>query len=100
MQQLLLVIHVIVSVVLIGLVLMQQGKGADIGSSFGSGASQTIFGSQGSGSFLVKVTAALAVMFFATTLLLGYVSARQVKQQEILKLPEPVTTQVPINKNQ
>lgn len=75
MYQLVLVIHVIVAVMVIGLVLIQQGKGADIGAAFGSGASNTVFGSQGSGGFLFKLTGGLAAIFFATSLTLGYIAS-------------------------
>jgi len=93
MQAILLFIHVMVSLALIGLVLIQHGKGADMGASFGAGASQTLFGSQGSGSFLVKVTAILAFVFFATTLLLGYVGARQAREQGMVNLPTSLLKQ-------
>jgi len=72
MYALVLTIHIVLALVLIGLVLIQHGKGADIGVAFGSGASNTVFGSQGSGGFLFKLTAVLAAGFFATALLLGY----------------------------
>ena len=87
MQAILLFIHVIVSLALIGLVLIQHGKGADMGASFGAGASQTLFGGQGSGSFLVKVTGIVAVVFFSTTLLLGYVGGKGAMKQSPLSLP-------------
>ena len=74
-QTLLLVLQVVVSVALIGFVLIQHGKGADAGAAFGSGASATVFGSQGSGNFLTKTTTALAIIFLANSLLLGYLSA-------------------------
>lgn len=77
MQQFILILHVLISISLIGLVLLQHGKGADLGASLGSGASQTMFGSQGSGSFLVKLTSVLAALFFITSLLLGYLAAHQ-----------------------
>ncbi len=80
MQQIILLIHVVVALFLIVLVLIQHGKGADIGAAFGSGASQTIFGSQGTGSFLLKVTCGLAAIFFATSLTLNYLGAEQAKQ--------------------
>jgi len=67
METLILVVHVLVAVALIGLVLLQHGKGADAGAAFGSGASQTVFGSQGSGSFLTKLTTWLAIVFFITS---------------------------------
>lgn len=74
METILLVIHVLVGVAVIGLVLLQQGKGADAGASFGGGASQTVFGSAGAGSFLVKLTAGLAALFFVTSLGLAVVA--------------------------
>lgn len=75
MYQIILLIHSFIAVALIGMVLIQHGKGAQIGASFGSGASTTVFGSQGSGSFLLKVTAMLAAGFFATSLTLSYLAA-------------------------
>ncbi len=90
MQQLLLVIHVLVCVALIVLVLIQQGKGAEMGASFGSGASQTLFGSQGSGSFLVRITAVCAALFFITSLSLGYLTAHQAKQDPLQNLTNAV----------
>lgn len=69
---LILVVHVVVAVALIALVLLQQGKGADAGAAFGSGASSTMFGSQGSASFLSRTTAVLATVFFLTSLTLAY----------------------------
>ncbi len=73
MEQIIIIIHVIVAVCVIGLVLVQHGKGADVGASFGSGSSNTMFGSQGSMSFLMKVTGLLAAIFFATNLTLSYI---------------------------
>lgn len=93
MQLFLLLIHVIVSFVLITLVLIQHGKGADVGAAFGSGASQTIFGSQGSGSFLVKVTGILAGVFFVSSLTLGYLQAQQARQMRNLDLPTKISKQ-------
>ncbi len=72
MQQLVLILHVLVAVSLIALVLLQHGKGADVGAAFGSGASNTMFGSTGSMPFLVKLTGVLAAVFFLTSLALGY----------------------------
>ena len=65
------------------LVLLQQGKGADVGASFGSGASQTIFGSQGSGSFLSKMTAYSVTLFFITSLSLAYLTNKSYRQAEV-----------------
>lgn len=85
MYQLVLFVHVLVALAIIGLVLIQQGKGADIGSSFGSGASNTVFGSQGTGSFLFKLTGGLVLMFFVTSLSLSSIVARQqMPQQQLL----------------
>ena len=67
LETLVLVVHVVIAVALVGLVLIQQGKGADAGAAFGGGASQTVFGSQGSGSFLTRVTTFMAVIFFVTS---------------------------------
>lgn len=69
---LILVAHVVIAVALIGLVLVQQGKGADAGAAFGSGSSATMFGSRGSASFLSRTTAVLATAFFLTSLTLAY----------------------------
>ncbi len=68
LQTLVVVLHVVVAVAIVGLVLLQQGKGADAGASFGAGASQTVFGSSGSGSFLVRATTVAAVLFYLTSL--------------------------------
>ena len=95
MYQLILVVHVMVAVVLIGLVLIQHGKGADIGAAFGSGASNTIFGSQGTGSFLFKLTGGLALTFYVTSLLLSYLVSMQ--YQHASSLTAPQQTSVPVN---
>jgi preprotein translocase subunit SecG len=75
-----------ISIALIALVLIQQGKGAELGATFGSAASQTVFGSQGSGSFLLKLTGLLALLFFATSLSLGYLAGHSVRQDPIQNL--------------
>src|SRR5580693_6977222 len=80
MYQLILVIHVFAAICLVALVLLQQGKGAAMGAAFGSGASQTVFGSRGSGSFLLKLTIGFVVIFFATSISLNYLASRMVKQ--------------------
>jgi preprotein translocase subunit SecG len=75
----LLTIHILVAVAIIGLVLMQHGKGADMGAAFGSGASGSLFGSSGSANFLSRMTGVLAAVFFATSLLLAYVASGKPK---------------------
>ncbi len=87
MYQLVLIIHVLVAVCLIALVLVQQGKGATVGAAFGSGASQTVFGSRGSGSFLLRLTIGFVVIFFGTSILLNYMASRAVKQEQQVILP-------------
>jgi preprotein translocase subunit SecG len=68
------VLHVMVSIVLIVVVLLQHGKGADIGAVFGGGASSTVFGSRGAGNFLTKLTTGSALVFMVTSLSLAYLS--------------------------
>jgi preprotein translocase subunit SecG len=80
MESLIIVVHVIVAIGITGLVLIQQGKGADMGASFGSGASQTIFGSVGSGNALTKSTSWLATVFFVTSLVLALYAKQQAAQ--------------------
>lgn len=75
MQSFLIVIHILLAVTLIGLILLQHGRGADAGAAFGSGASATVFGARGSGSFLSRFTTILAIAFFANSLALAYLSA-------------------------
>lgn len=72
----LLIVEVLSALGLIGLVLLQQGKGAEAGASFGGGASQTIFGSSGSGNFMTRMTAIFATIFFLASLGLAYVSGK------------------------
>ena len=72
MQTVLNVFHLFLAIGLIGLVLIQHGKGADAGAAFGSGASATVFGARGSGSFLSRTTAVLATLFFLTSMALAY----------------------------
>lgn len=77
MQSLALVIHVVLAVGVIGLVLIQHGKGADAGAAFGSGASATVFGARGSASFLTRATTILVALFFATSIFLFYLAAHR-----------------------
>jgi preprotein translocase subunit SecG len=70
------VVHIVVCLTLIGAVLLQQGKGADVGAVFG-GSSQTVFGASGAGNLLTKVTGVCAAIFFATSLILAYYSSHR-----------------------
>jgi len=74
MEQIILIFHFVVAVALIGLILIQQGKGAEAGASFGAGASQTVFGSSGGWNFFSKATALLATVFFVTSVSLAIVA--------------------------
>lgn len=67
MEQIVLVVHLLVALAIIGLIMLQQGKGADMGASFGAGASQTLLGSDGSGNVLTRSTSWLVIIFFATS---------------------------------
>lgn len=96
MYHIILTIHVLAAVAIIGLVLIQQGKGAEIGAAFGSGASNTVFGSQGSGGFLFRLTGGLAVLFFATSLTLGYIVSTQYRSAHVI-LPQKTVNKKVVN---
>lgn len=88
MQQLILLFHVIISIAMVGLILVQQGKGSDVGAAFGSGSSNTMFGSQGATPFLFKLTATLAALFFACCLVLSNMAAGERQfQSSVSSLP-------------
>jgi preprotein translocase subunit SecG len=87
MEQIILIFHFVVAVGLIGLILLQQGKGAEAGASFGSGASQTVFGSGGGWNFFSKMTAILSTIFFVTSVSLALVAKNKTVVDEDL-LPE------------
>lgn len=96
LYEILIVIYLIVAICLIGLVLIQQGKGADMGASFGAGSSATIFGSSGSGNFMTRATTWLAIAFFGISLVLGNLTANRVKAtDEWNDLSTPVEQQIP-----
>jgi preprotein translocase subunit SecG len=83
-QTLAVVFHVLLAVSIIGLVLLQRGKGADAGAGFGAGASGTVFGSRGSGSFLSRTTAILATLFFITSLGLSYLFSQRTAPTSVI----------------
>ena len=87
MENIILIIHFIIAILIIGFVLIQQGKGAEAGASFGAGASQTVFGSSGSWNFFSKITAALATLFFVTSVTLA-VYAKNKVVVETIELPQ------------
>ena len=101
MYQFILLIHVLAAVCIIALVLVQQGKGATLGAAFGSGASQTVFGSRGSGSFLFRITISFVAIFFITSIAMNYLSAHAYKEERVITLPTqteraPVQTTPPL----
>ena len=99
MEILVLVIHVVAALSVIGLVLLQHGKGADVGAAFGGGASGSVFGSAGSANFLSRATAILAVVFFLSSLGLTYISTRKSDHKGVMATPAPsksVPSDVPV----
>ncbi|HET9694884.1 MAG TPA: preprotein translocase subunit SecG [Steroidobacteraceae bacterium] len=98
LQTLAVVFHVLLAVAIVGLVLLQRGKGADAGAGFGAGASGTVFGSRGSASFLSRTTAVLATLFFLTSLGLSYLFSQQKQPTSVFdtlqqEAPAPVAPQ-------
>lgn len=97
LHTILLVLQVLVAVSLIGLILIQHGKGADAGAAFGSGASSTVFGAQGSGNFLSRTTAVLAFIFLANSLALAYIASQRIRtsgslmEQPVIEVQSPAT---------
>jgi len=85
-----LVIHIFTTIALITLVMLQTGKGAEAGAAFGGGASSTVFGSHGAGSFLTRSTAILATVFFITSLSLAYLSGRVTTSKSVTDVVAPV----------
>ena len=95
LHNILLVIHLLVAIGVIGLVLIQQGKGADAGAAFGGGASSTVFGSQGSSSFLTRATGILATIFFITSLSLAYLSVQNITPTSVVDTVTEQKSDVP-----
>lgn len=92
MDAILLVVHVVLAVLLIGLVLLQRGKGAEVGAGFGRGASGTVFGASGSASFLTKLTTLAAILFFGTSLSLAYLASHRQQDAGLLQQVKTATT--------
>jgi len=94
------VVHVLTAIVLIGLVLMQHGKGADMGAAFGTGSAGSLFGSSGSANFLSRSTAVAATLFFVTSLSLTYLYSHPEQQQGVMDKVNTSTTKTaapPVN---
>ncbi len=94
LQTTILIVHVFVAMALIGLVLMQRGKGAEAGAAFGAGASGTVFGARGSSSFLSRSTAVLATLFFATSMTLAYLASQRQAPESLLEQIEPAAESI------
>ncbi|MGH8383067.1 preprotein translocase subunit SecG [Pseudomonas sp.] len=94
LETVIVVFHLLGALGLVVLVLLQQGKGAEAGASFGAGASNTVFGSQGSATFLSKFTAILAASFFLTALGLGYFAKEKAQELTQVGLPDPAVLEV------
>ena len=93
MEQIILVVHLLVALAIIGLIMLQQGKGADMGASFGAGASQTLFGSSGSGNVLTRSTAWLVALFFATSFGLALIANQKSEVASDLDLEIPAAVE-------
>ncbi len=94
MHQILLVIQILVALALIGLILLQQGRGADAGAAFGSGSSGSLFGSRGPATFMAKLTALLAALFFMNSVGLAVITTQTVDRQSVVEryqdeVPDP-----------
>jgi preprotein translocase subunit SecG len=92
LHTILLTVHIIAGLSVIGFVLIQHGKGADMGAAFGSGASGSLFGATGSANFLSRVTAVLAAVFFLTSLGLSYIATSRPKISGSVMDSTPVQT--------
>jgi preprotein translocase subunit SecG len=106
LEQLIVIIHILAAISVVGLILLQQGKGADMGASFGSGASQTVMGVQGGGNFLTHTTAILATVFFISSLSLAYyakqksmVNTDDVIIEQTLDQLNSVNDEIPVAEN-
>ncbi|RJG10516.1 preprotein translocase subunit SecG [Pseudomonas cavernicola] len=94
LETVVVVLHLLAALGVVALVLLQQGKGADAGASFGSGASATVFGSQGSSTFLSRFTAILAAAFFISSLGLGFFAKEKAEALTQVGLPDPAVLEV------
>ena len=90
-------VHIIACIALIMIVLLQTGKGADMGAAFGGGASQTLFGSSGAGTFFGKATTAIAIIFMVTSLALAYMSSNHKGDSVMTDVAAPVEETLPEN---
>ncbi len=95
LHTLVLVVHVLIGAMIVALVLLQRGKGADAGAAFGAGASGTVFGARGSANFLSRSTAVLALFFFGTSLGLAYLGTQRKAPESLLDAVEAAQSPAP-----
>ena len=97
MSLVILIVHVLAAVCVIGLVLMQHGKGADMGAAFGSGSAGSLFGASGSANFLSRSTAVFAVVFFLSSMGLSYLTFERSKSVGVMSTQDlPVRSDIPV----
>ena len=96
LETVIIIVHLVVAIGVVGFVLIQQGKGADAGASFGGGGAATVFGASGSGNFLTRLTAVLTALFFVTSLSLAVMAKKQTTEAYSLKT---VNTTAPAPQN-
>ena len=102
LQTVLLGTHVLIAVLIVALVLLQRGKGAEAGTGFGAGASGTVFGARGSATFFSRATGVLATLFFVTSLALAYLATQRTAPSSLLEsapVSQPVPQALPIDPN-
>ena len=99
LHTIILVAHVLIAALIVGLVLLQRGKGADAGTGFGAGASGTVFGARGSATFFSRATAVLATLFFVTSLALAYLSTQRTAPTSLLESGSAAPTSQPAPAN-
>ena len=94
MESVLVVVHLFLAIGLVGLILIQHGKGADMGAAFGSGASASVFGARGASNFLSRTTGILAALFFATSLTLAYFAMQSNEPETLMETAQPAAVDV------
>ena len=94
MESILVVVHLFLAIGLVALILIQHGKGADMGAAFGSGASASVFGSRGASNFLSRTTAILATLFFVTSLTLAYFAMQSKEPETVMRAVEPAAVEL------
>lgn len=99
MENILVVVHLFLAIGLVALILVQHGKGADMGAAFGSGASASVFGSRGASNFLSRSTAILASAFFITSLALAYFAMQSKEQETLMEAVPPAAVEAPVEES-